>query len=173
MGAEQIIFYILAAVMLSCAVMTVTSRKLLRAAVYLFFVLAATAGFYFMVDYLFLAAVQILVYAGGIVVLIIFSILLTSHVNERLEVPGISKKWVTAVFVVLGAVTGISLILQHEFKADPTTPAAYDIGAIGEQMLSYTENGYVLPFEVISILLLAAMIAAIVIAKRKKVDIDD
>jgi len=173
MGAEQIIFYILAAVMLSCAFLTVTSRKLLRAAVYLFFVLAATAGFYFMVDYLFLAAVQILVYAGGIVVLIIFSIFLTSHLNQRLDVPGISKKWLTLLFALAGAIIGISLIIQHPFKANGRVEAPYDIGAIGERMLSYSENGYVLPFEVISIVLLAAMIAAIAIAKRQKIDTDD
>ena len=170
MGASQIIFYILAAVMISCAFMTVTSRKLLRAAIYLFFVLAATAGFYFMVDYLFLAAVQILVYAGGIVVLIIFSILLTSHINERLDVPNFWKKWITGAFVIIGAGVAISLIWTYSFTPSDGTPMDYDVNTIGEKMLSFTENGYVLPFEVISVLLLAAMIAAIVIAKRKKTD---
>ena len=159
--------------MISCAFMTVTSRKLLRAAVYLFFVLAATAGFYFMVDYLFLAAVQILVYAGGIVVLIIFSILLTSHINERLEVPNFWKKWLTGAFVIVGAVITLGLIYTYTFTPSEGTPADYSVNAIGEAMLSFQENGYVLPFEVISVLLLAAMIAAIVIAKRKTPDAND
>jgi NADH-quinone oxidoreductase subunit J len=170
MAATQVIFYTIAAIMIVCAFMTVTSKKLLRAAVYLFFVLAATAAFYFMVDYLFLAAVQILVYAGGIIVLIIFSILLTSHINERLDEPGLLKKLTTGIFVIAGGLIGINLIVSYPFAPRSETSIPYDVGAIGEKLLSFTDNGYVLPFEVISVLLLAAMIAAIVIAKREKND---
>ena len=168
MAASQVIFYIIAATMIVCAFMTVTSRKLLRAAVYLFFVLAATAAFYFMVDYLFLAAVQILVYAGGIIVLIIFSVLLTSNINERLDVPNFWKKLITGLFVLAGGLTGIILLVSYPFVPRSKPPIPYDVRAIGMKLLSFTENGYVLPFEVISVLLLAAMIAAIVIAKREK-----
>ena len=68
------IFYILAAIILIFSVLSVTSRKILRAATYLLFVLIATGGLYFLLQVNFLAAVQLMVYAGGITVLIIFSI---------------------------------------------------------------------------------------------------
>ncbi|HAQ64381.1 MAG TPA: NADH-quinone oxidoreductase subunit J, partial [Bacteroidales bacterium] len=78
---NELMFFMLSAVILVFSVLTVTTRKILRAAVYLLFVLVATAGLYFQLNYNFLAAVQLTVYAGGIVVLIIFSILLTSHIS--------------------------------------------------------------------------------------------
>ena len=84
---DQLMFLLLSAVIVVFGILTVTSRKILRAAVYLLFVLTATAGIYFQLNYNFLAAVQLTVYAGGIVVLIIFSILLTSHISEKMDNP--------------------------------------------------------------------------------------
>ena len=89
---KEIIFYILSSIILVSSVLTVTTNKILRAAVYLLFALVAIAGFYFMMDYQFLAAVQLTVYAGGIVVLIIFSILLTHQINTNLEKASLFKK---------------------------------------------------------------------------------
>lgn len=83
--ANQVIFYLLAAVIVIFSVLTVTTRRILRAATYLLFVLFATAGLYFQLDYHFLGAVQIAIYAGGIVVLFVFSILLTSGLGEKAE----------------------------------------------------------------------------------------
>ena len=80
---QDIIFYALAAVMVVCAILTVTSRRILRSATYLLFVLIATGGLYLQLGYEFLAGVQIAVYAGGILVLYIFSILLTSHAGDK------------------------------------------------------------------------------------------
>ena len=163
----QYIFYILAAVILIFAVMSVTTRRVLRAAVYLLFSLACTAGIYFMVEYFFLAAVQLLVYVGGIVVLIIFSILLTSQINDRLEKPGMMKSLGTAFVVLVGAGFTLFAVTNYNFK-DPVAGESPTVNDIGVKLLSYGEGGYVLPFEVISILLLAAMIGAIIIAKRVK-----
>ena len=69
---ERIIFYTLALIMIVFAIASVTSRKMLRSVIYLLFVLCGVAGIYFMIDYNFLAAIQLTVYAGGIIVLIIF-----------------------------------------------------------------------------------------------------
>ena len=80
---SEIMFYLLSGMIVVFSILTVTSRRILRSAVYLLFVLVSTAGLYFMLNYNFLAAVQLTVYAGGIVVLIIFSILLTSHISEK------------------------------------------------------------------------------------------
>ena len=80
---QQAGFAFLAAVILVFSVLTVTTKRILRAATYLLFVLFATAGIYFQLNYSFLGAVQLLIYAGGVVVLYVFSILLTSSDEER------------------------------------------------------------------------------------------
>ena len=166
MEAPAIIFYTIAAIMIVFSLLAVTSRRILRAAVYLLFALGGTAALYFMVDYQFLAAVQLIVYAGGIVVLIIFSILLTTHINEKLERPAPLKIFITAIVVLGGAVLTIYTLTNHEFIKTPGLQTETTVNQIGVKMLSYGAGGYVLPFEVISILLLAAMVGAIVIAKR-------
>jgi NADH-quinone oxidoreductase subunit J len=162
---EKIIFYLIAAVIIVFSVLTVTSRKILRAAVYLLFVLMATAGFYFMLNYNFLAAVQLTVYSGGIVVLIVFAVLLTARMDHNLESVG-KVKAVLSGLLALGGM-GLTLYALSTFPFKPIeSSAAYDVKAIGMKLLSYGDYGYVLPFEVISILLLAAMVAAIIIAKK-------
>lgn len=166
MEAPAIIFYTIAAIMIVFSVLAVTSRRILRAAVYLLFALGGTAALYFMVDYFFLAAVQLIVYAGGILVLIIFSILLTTHINEKLERPARLIVFFTAVLVLGGCMMTIYTMTNHSFVENHAAPIEASVNMIGLKMLSYGEGGYVLPFEVISILLLAAMVGAIVIAKR-------
>jgi NADH-quinone oxidoreductase subunit J len=84
-------FFIFSAIIVVFSILTVTSRRILRAATFLLFVLVSTAGLYFMLRFNFLAAIQLTLYAGGIVVLIIFSILLTSQVGAKLELPASRK----------------------------------------------------------------------------------
>lgn len=142
---------------------------MLRAAVYLLFVLVATAGLYFLLNYQFLAAVQLTLYAGGIVVLIIFSILLTSHISENFKKPAPWKLWMGISALIVGGATTLWTLLSHDFvKAADVKAVPVDMHLIGNELLGMGKNGYVLAFEIISILLLAAMIAAIVIAKKEK-----
>ena len=159
-------FLLFSLIIVVCSFLTVTSRRILRAAVFLLFVLISTAGLYFMLNYQFLAAVQLTLYAGGIVVLIIFSVLLTSNIDQKFEPVGWKKSLFSALAAVSGAILSIVTILDYSFSA--TTEAAKEVNMklIGKSLLSVEREGYVLPFEVISILLLAAMIAAIVIAKK-------
>jgi NADH-quinone oxidoreductase subunit J len=166
MEMSAFIFYFIAGIMIIFSLLAVTSRRILRAAVYLLFALAGTAALYFMVDYQFLAAVQLIVYAGGIVVLIIFSILLTTHINEKLEKPAWSKIFITAILVLGGLTLTLFVLTNHDFVLGTGPSAEVTVSVIGERLLGYQAGGYVLPFEVISILLLAAMVGAIVIAKR-------
>src|SRR5215467_10776031 len=84
MSGSTIIFYLLAALTLVCGFLSVTTRQIFRAAIYLLFSLIGIAGLYFWLQYEFIAAVQIVVYVGGIVVLIIFSIFLTQQAGEKL-----------------------------------------------------------------------------------------
>lgn len=84
MMIKEIIFYILALVITVFSIMAVSSRRLIRSATYLLFVLLATAGLYLLLDYHYLFAVQIAVYAGGIMVLFIFAILLTQKPGKNI-----------------------------------------------------------------------------------------
>ncbi len=164
----DIMFYIFSTIILVFSVLTVTSRKILRAATYLLFVLIATAGLYFLLNYQFIAAIQLTLYAGGIVVLIIFSILLTSHISQSFEPVGKLKTIASGLASVAGALLTLTVLLEHEFTASTKPPVDVNMESIGLSLLSYERDGFVLPFEVISVLLLAAMIGAIVIAKKSE-----
>jgi NADH-quinone oxidoreductase subunit J len=165
---SDLMFFILAGMILIFSVMTVLTRRILRAAVYLLFVLISTAGLYFMLNYNFLAAVQLTVYAGGIVVLIIFSILLTSHISERAVVADWKQNLLSALAVVAGASLTLVTIFKYTFVASPEPAGGSTVTDVGKALVSYGENGFALPFEVISVLLLAAMVGAIIVARREK-----
>lgn len=166
MAASAIIFYVISAFILSAAIVAVTAAKIFRAAIALLFSLIGIAGLYFWMQVEFIAAVQIVVYVGGIVVLIIFSIFLTQQSGSKMPKPTIKRN----VFSILAALLGIgftyNLIRQYGFASVPSKPLAVSVSDIGMALLSTTEHGYVLPFEVVSMLLLAAMIGCIVIAMK-------
>lgn len=164
---ERILFYVLALIMIVFAIASVTSRKMLRSVIYLLFTLCGIAGVYFLIDYNFLAAIQLTVYAGGIIVLIIFSVLLVHHIEMELEIAKTTKQIVTAVVCFLGLGVFLTTIYSHEFTVveNSITTTTAEIGA---KLLSYEAGGFILPFEVISVLLLAAMVGAIIIAKGAK-----
>lgn len=165
---NQIMFIIFSAVIVLFSIFTVTTRRILRAATYLLFVLISTGGIYFMLNYQFLAAIQLTLYAGGIVVLIIFSILLTSHISQKFEPVEFKKMIFSAIACFAGIIVCTISILNYKFSAGAAVAREVNIDLIGKSLLSYEHNGFVLPFEVISVLLLAAMIGAIVIAKKVK-----
>jgi NADH-quinone oxidoreductase subunit J len=164
---NEVMFYLIGTMILIFSVLTVTTRRILRAAVYLLFVLISTAGLYFMLNYNFLAAVQLTVYAGGIVVLIIFSILLTSHLSERAVIAPLKQSILSALATLAGATLTLMTILRFAFVPNPGVDPQFNMTDIGNSMVSYNRDGYALPFEVISVLLLAAMIGAIVVAKKE------
>jgi NADH-quinone oxidoreductase subunit J len=168
LSGNQIMFILFSAMIVIFSILTVTSRRILRAAVYLLLVLISTSGLYFMLNYQFLAAVQLTLYAGGIVVLIIFSVLLTSHIDEKFESPALLKKVYGAIASILGAILVINTLLSYTFLPGIEPAKNVDMNLIGNSLISWGEQGYALPFELISILLLAAMIAAIVVAKKVK-----
>jgi len=164
---ETILFYILAALIIIFAIASVSSLKILRAVIYLLFVLAAVSGIYFMIDYSILAAIQLAVYGGGVIVLLIFSILLVHHVELELEVTPVRKKIIGGTISAVGL--GITLWAIYTFPFQTAgTGNSIEVADIGRILLGYGEGGFILPFEVMSVLLLAVMIGAIVIAKGKK-----
>ena len=169
MTPNQFMFAIFSAVIIVFSILTVTSRRILRSATYLLFVLVATGGMYFLLRFNFLAAIQLTLYAGGIVVLIIFSILLTSHISQKLEKPDLKKIIPAFLAAAAGAVITIATILQHNFPTEVISGSERtNIRVIAKSLISTEKFGYALPFEVISILLLAAMVGAIILAKKRK-----
>jgi len=169
MAASAIIFYIIAACMLVTGFMSVTSRKIFRSAIWLLFSLVSIAALYFWMQVEFIAAVQIIVYVGGIVVLIIFSIFLTQQAGSEMPKARVARVTWSALAVVFGILFTAVLLWRH-FTNDPVASPDFNVSMpqIGEQLLSVTDYGYILPFEAVSMLLLAAMIGCIVIAMRSK-----
>lgn len=163
-----IMYFIVALAMIVFSVMAVTTRKILRAATYLLFTLFAAAVVYFMLDYEFLGAVQIAVYAGGIVVLFVFAILLTSK-------PGDNSERLTSKSRLLGAVAAIATVVVVGYAliarcamALAPKPAmdAPTMDQIGDTLLGSGAGQYLLPFEAISVLLLACIIGGVVVARK-------
>lgn len=168
MSASSIIFYIIAAFILATGVLAVTTRKIFRASIWLLFSLIGIASLYFWMQLEFLAAVQIIVYVGGIVVLIIFSIFLTIKSGDEMPKPILTRSIFSGLAVLFGSGFVIRLISLYTFKPSATTPFNLNVNQIGTQMLDTKNYGYLLPFELISMLLLAAMIGCIVIAMKSK-----
>lgn len=171
MSASAIVFYILSFFILITGLLAVTSRKIFRSAIWLLFSLTGIAALYFWLQMEFIAAVQIIVYVGGIVVLIIFSIFLTQQSGRDLPAPRRSRAIWSVLAVGLGFVLTCLLLRRYAFHGTghaTAREADASVGNIGAQLLSTSDHGYVLPFEVISILLLAAMIGCIVIAMKPK-----
>lgn len=169
MTGPKIIFFILATTIVVFSILSIFSRRILRAAIYLLFVLVAMAGLYYMMNFQFLAAVQLMLYAGGIVVLIIFSILLTSQIDSKLQAPKVSHLFAGAVTAITGMVLSSLIIIPFIFKPSSENAVGTDMHTIGLQLMDTGVHGYALPFEVISILLLAALVGSIFIAQKKKV----
>jgi NADH-quinone oxidoreductase subunit J len=168
MSAASIIFYIIAAFILGTGILAVTTRKIFRASIWLLFSLIGIAALYFWMQLEFLAAVQIIVYVGGIVVLIIFSIFLTIKSGEEMPKPVFTRSIFAALAVLFGIAFVARLISLYTFKPNATTVFNLNVNQIGTQMLDTKNFGYLLPFELISMLLLAAMIGCIVIAMKSK-----
>src|SRR6516165_6458435 len=109
MGWVSFIFYILAAFVLVTGLLAVTSRKLFRSAIWLLFSLTGIAGLYFWLGMEFIAAVQIVVYVGGIVVLIIFSIFLTQKAGNQMPKPVRNRTFFAILAVLIGFILSYSL----------------------------------------------------------------
>src|SRR6187455_415569 len=144
MTASQIIFYILAAFILGTAILSVTTTKIFRSAIWLLFSLIGVAGLYFWLEVEFIAAVQIVVYVGGIVVLIIFSIFLTQQSGKEMPATSVGRIFYAFLACLSGFALAVLLIHRHGFAQ---TSEHFDTGVarIGTQMLHTGEGGFVLP----------------------------
>jgi NADH-quinone oxidoreductase subunit J len=166
--AEQIIFYILAIVIAIFSVMAVTSKNIIRSATYLLFVLLATAGLYLLLGYHYLFAVQIAVYAGGVMVLFIFAILLTNKPGENVKTE-LPVRRIVAGITAFAGLAFCAHIIYYNVNKVYTLVAQSEITPqqIGHAMMGTDKYQYLLPFETISILLLACIVGAIMIARKR------
>src|SRR5574343_1432000 len=166
MDISTIIFYLIAAFILGMAILAVTAKHIFRSAIWLLFTLIGIASLYFWMEVEFIAAVQIVVYVGGIVVLIIFSILLTQQAGEKMKDPSMGRRIASALAAFCGLAIILLQVFKHSFPPVAENAVTPDVKQIGQQLLDIDKNGLALPFEVISILLLAAMVGCIVIALK-------
>src|SRR2546423_1382332 len=159
--AGALIFYGLAALTLLCGGLVALSRNILHAALALLGTLAGVAGLYLFLGADFLGLAQLLIYVGGILVLLLFAVLLTTRIgdvsasNRSLGLP--------AALPVAGAVVVGLVLVAVRTPWVTTTPVATPTTArLGDAFL----REYLLPFELVSVMLLAALVGAMVLARR-------
>jgi len=174
MTAIQAIFLVTSVVILGSALMVVTTRNLVHAALWLVAALFGVAVIFVVLNAGFLAIAQVVIYIGAIAILMIFAIMLTQRVAQD-SGPQTNPNWVWAFLVAAALFGGLTWLLSA--WSGFTTPLpeissrADPLRQLGQALVS--PNAYVLPFEVASVLLVAALIGAIMIAWDRKVDKGD
>ena len=167
--AEQIIFYILALVIAVFSVLAVTSKRVIRSATFLLLVLLATAGLFLMLNYHYLFAVQVTVYAGGIMVLFIMAIFLTHKPGDEFITKMSWKVRSSAILAIAGLLLCGIIIVENVTRVyNYVKSSEMKMQEIGTAMMGTEKHQYLLPFEVISLLLLACIIGAILIARKEQ-----
>lgn len=166
-----IAFYLFASLAVAAALAAVVSQRMIRAAVGLAVTLLSSAAFYVLLGLPFVATLQVLVYVGGIVVLIVFAVMLTSSTDLRESHPDkirIGAGVLSSLAFVVSAIAAVAStpIAMHAVPELPAETARL----FGLMLLGSGRGEYLLAFEVISLLLLAAVIGAIVIARAGRAD---
>jgi NADH-quinone oxidoreductase subunit J len=157
------IFYFFAALSIICGIMVILQKNVMHSVLYLAFTVLAIAGVFFTVQAEFLGAVQILVYAGGIVVLYLFVIIIVNLSDILKEKRKLFPKLFIIGISIVFLLEAAYLILKNQFPVKTGVESGLDIKTFADVLLSK----YIIPFEIASILLLAVLIGAIIIAKRK------
>lgn len=166
MTLELIAFFVLAVLAIGGAVFMINFTQVMHMALSLAFTFFSVAGIFFLLDAEFIAVIQILIYAGGVSVLMIFGIMLTKHSEEDEKQSGgrmhqiISFLVPTGLLVILTFVIYLVPVMGKEGEKE-----LFTVQKIAEKIFN---KGYVLPFELTSLLLLVALIGAIILAKREE-----
>lgn len=172
----DVLFYLFTFAILFCAVMTVTLKHVLHAAISLMGCLLATGGLFLLMHAELVALMQIMVYIGGVVIFIVYAILLTTDLGDKFLIISPTKRVLAAMFsLILAVIVSYIMMYKLHLVSDPIVPnldnptaqeKIPDIAAIGERLLQSGATGFLIPFEVISIVLLTALIAASTIARK-------
>jgi len=161
----QGVFYLMAAFTVGASLLVVLARNIVHCAIALVFAFFGVAALFVLLDAEFLAATQVLLYVGGITILLLFAIMLTSRISARggkimNEQVGISAVVALALFGLMAYAN----LKGFPALVPPMLAASDNTASLGRLLLTT----YVLPFEVVSLLLLAAMVGAIVLARREQ-----
>jgi NADH-quinone oxidoreductase subunit J len=159
---ETFLFWVFAIVGVGCGVMVVFHRNPMSSAIYLVVTMLCLAGFYALLAGPFVAVIQVLVYAGAVMVLMLFVIMMINLRDEALQREGSMLVWLLAGLIGLGLV----LYLVPPFPRTAVGPPPAAFGTI-EDVGSKLFTVYMLPFELTSVLLLIAIIGAVILAKRR------
>lgn len=166
MELPDILFYVFAALTLICGVLVIAnpfSRNPVTSAMFLVLTIISMAGLFVLLHAFFLAAVQILVYAGAVIVLFLFVIMLLdlkAEERRKIKIYG-----VIAGLISVGAILAIFLKSLHTTNLNAQSSPTIEGGTAALGKLLFTQ--YVLPFEVVSVLLLVAMVGVILLSKKK------
>jgi len=169
MTFDQVLFYCLATIAVSSALMVITRRNPVHSAMFLVTTLFSVAGIYLQLHAEFLAAVQVIVYVGGIMVLFLFVIMLVNLETISTE-KRFSKQWLVALVAsaVLMVEFGYVLLKGKPFIVMPAARGAANLTEKNSEQIGVAlYRNYMLPFEIASFLLLVAIIGAVVLAKRR------
>lgn len=167
-----VLYFVIAISIVVFSYMAVTSRRILRAATYLLFVLIGTAVFYFQLGYEFLGSVQIAVYAGGIMVLFVFCIILTQKPHEKTTLLASHRRFLGISVAGVGTLLLIWALFEMPLFGGISLTGALASGEeitmrmIGEAFTGTGRMQYLLPFEAISVLLLACIIGGVTVARK-------
>jgi NADH-quinone oxidoreductase subunit J len=164
MNVTQILFWVLAIVSLFSAVMVITSRNPVYSVLWLIITFFSISGHYILLNAQFLAIVNIIVYAGAIMVLFLFVIML---MNLNRDTEPQKNKWLKLAGAVAGGL--LLVVLVAALRHAETGTSEMNTGNIGliENLGKVLFNEYVVPFEISSVLFLSAMVGAVIIGKRE------
>ena len=172
LGWDDVLFVVFAVIMIGSSLLVVTMRDIIRCGLALMVALGAVAGMFVLLGAPLVAAAEVLVYIGGITVLILFAIMLTQTkdapgalVFQTQAIPAAIAAVVMALILAITVVaTDWSAVAERMWTFTGTPPAGRDELGVAESLF----KDYVLPFEVVSVLLLAAVVGGVFIAKRER-----
>ena len=168
MTLPVLFFVLVAAISIAAAIGVVTSNQPVHSALYLLLNFVTLSIFYIMLDAQFLAAIQIVIYAGGIVILILFVIMLLG--SEELNIDPETRPWTAYAGLVLGVVmlATISMSMIDAFSGVEANASAIE-GGVPEVIGTALFTQYVLPFELTAVLILVALLGALLLGRNKRV----
>jgi len=159
---SSLAFIFIVAVVLVSALFVAISSNLIYSAISLLFTLFGVAGLYIFLYADFLAATQVIIYVGGILVLIIFGVMLTNKIDSKAIVSSSANQVVGAIVFMLLLVLQFGVIFSSDWSISANQSSVGTVEQIGTLLLSK----YLLPFEIVSVLLLAALIGASMLSRK-------
>lgn len=165
---EPLLFYVFAAMALAGALLTVTRRNPVHAAIALILAMLGIAGEFLMAGAEFLFAVQILLYIGGVMVLFLF-VMMLMNLEQTMKARRYSRQWPVALTALTGVAVMMGIFITHGSGRLPT-PGIFRTPTEGntERVADVLFYQYALPFEAASLLLLVAIVGAVLMAKKKE-----